>query len=87
MLITISFGPGFDVKGVVLSVTGAHLRVAVQDWADAAELECRYGQWFLENRDPVDITWPKSTRGATAENFTAETLCVRASLQYSMCMN
>jgi hypothetical protein len=62
MEITISFQHGFDVRGVVLSASGARLRVAMQDWEDAAEFLCREGQWFCENSDPVAIACSKSLR-------------------------
>ncbi len=68
MQITISFRPGFDVKGVVLSQSGACLRVAMQNWDDAAEFQCRHGQWFSEDRDPVEIAWPVSRRNVSAPN-------------------
>jgi len=61
MQITVTFGPGFHVEGVVLSVGSAGLRVAMADWEDAAEFQMRAGQWFLENREPVDIAWPKAS--------------------------
>ena len=72
MQITISFGAGFDVSGVVLSVTRAGVRVAVRDWDDAAEIQCRHGQWFLENRDPVHIAWPHSSRETSAGSQTPD---------------
>jgi hypothetical protein len=62
MQITISFGSGFDIEGVVLSLSGARLRVAMQNWEDAAEFQCRHGQWFLEDGDPVHIAWRASFR-------------------------
>ena len=34
MEITISFPPGFDVEGIVLSVHGNSMRVAMRDWDD-----------------------------------------------------
>jgi len=58
MQITVSFGSGLHIEGVVLSSAGTRLRVALQNWDDAAEFQCRHGQWFLENRDPVLIAWP-----------------------------
>src|ERR1017187_9249424 len=84
MQITISFRSGFDVEGVVLSATETRLRVAMRDWDDAAEFQCRDGQWFSENRDPlavpaqwfsenrdpVDIAWPESSPGTATESLT-----------------
>jgi len=63
MQITISFRSGFDVSGVVLAKTGTRLRVAMQNWDDAAEFYCRQGQWFLGNGDPVRIVWPPTSAG------------------------
>jgi hypothetical protein len=80
MQITISFRPGFDVEGVVLSAAGARLRVAMRDWDDAAEFQCHGGQWFSENGDPVQIAWPESFCLATTEGLPTERLCGRASL-------
>jgi hypothetical protein len=66
MQITISFRSGCDVPGVVLSLAGERLRVAMPDWDDAAELQCRQGQWFLEDRHPVRIVWrPEFPEGET----------------------
>jgi hypothetical protein len=79
MQITISFRPGFDVKGVVLSQSGARLRVAMQNWDDAAEFQCRHGQWFSENRDPVDIAWQASCRSASPPSLIADGAWVRSS--------
>lgn len=83
MKIAISFRSGFDVEGVVLSFTGTRLRVAMRDWDDAAEFQCRDGQWFSENGDPVHIAWPESFRSATTESLTTDSLCDRASLRSS----
>jgi hypothetical protein len=87
MQITISFSPGFDVEGVVLSVSGGRLRVALQNWDDAAEFQCRHGQWFSENRDPVHIDWPPSSRSDSTESLTRDSLRGRASLQSSTWVN
>jgi hypothetical protein len=81
MQITISFRSGFDVEGVVLSATETRLRVAMRDWDDAAEFQCRDGQWFSENRDPVDIAWPESSPGTATESLTMDRFCGHASLQ------
>jgi hypothetical protein len=81
MQITISFRSGFDVQGVVLSVTESRLRVAIRDWDDAAEFQRRDGQWFSENRDPVQITWPETLRTATTEDLSLSRLCGHASRQ------
>jgi hypothetical protein len=72
MQITISFRSGFSVEGVVLSATEDRLRVAMRDWDDAAEFLCRDGQWFSENRDPVDIAWP--VRSIAFESLTMDSL-------------
>ncbi len=87
MQITISFGLGFDVAGVVLSVTGAGLRVAMPDWDDAAEIQCRQGQWFLENQEPVRIVWPDSLRGAATESFATDRQYADTRLLSSACIN
>jgi hypothetical protein len=59
MQIKITFPSGFDVDGVVLSDTGSKMRVAMRDWDDVAEYECREGQWYSENGDPVGVTGHK----------------------------
>lgn len=41
MEITISFPSGLDVEGVVLSVHGNSMRVAMRDWDDAGVFEIR----------------------------------------------
>ena len=51
MEITISFPPGFAVEGVVLSLRGNSLRVAMRDWDDAAVFQFANGQWLSENGD------------------------------------
>ena len=81
MQITISFPSGFDVAGVVLSITGARLRVAVRDWDDAAEFQYRDGQWLSENRDPVQIVWSETWPGAGTEIVAMERWCGLSSLQ------
>lgn len=81
MKITISFRPGFDVQGVVLSVTETRLRVAVKDWDDAAEFQQCDGQWFSENLEPVHIAWPEPLCGATTEGVQMHRWCGRASQQ------
>ena len=87
MQITITFSPGFDVEGVVLSITASPLRVALQNWDDAAEFQYRDGEWFSENQDPVWITWPQSSDGAGNESLTRSSLCDRTSLQSSIWLN
>jgi hypothetical protein len=57
MQITISYLSGFNVDGVVLSVNGARLRVAIRDWDDAAEFRRCDGLWVSENGDSVEIDW------------------------------
>jgi hypothetical protein len=51
MRITVSFPPGFDVEGFVLSLRGNSVRVAMRDWDDAAVFEFADGQWLAENGD------------------------------------
>jgi hypothetical protein len=51
MRITISFPPGFEVEGFVLSLHGNSMRVAMRDWDDAAVFEFSGGQWLSENGD------------------------------------
>jgi hypothetical protein len=80
MQVTISFRSGFDVEGVVLSITEARLRVAMRDWDDVAEFYCRDGHWFSENRDLVHIAWPERLPGTT-DTLSMERLCVRISRQ------
>jgi len=48
---------GTKSDGVVLSVCGPIMRVAVRDCNDAAEFTFRSGQWFAENGLPVTITF------------------------------
>jgi len=55
MEITISFAPGFDVEGIVLSVHGNSMRVAMRDWDDAGVFEFANGDWFAENGDRCDV--------------------------------
>ena len=55
MEITISFPPGFDVEGVVLSVHGNSMRVAMRHWDDAGVFEFADGDWFAENGDRCDV--------------------------------
>jgi hypothetical protein len=76
MQITISY-PGFDVDGVVLSASDTKMRIAMRDWDDAAEFQCRDGQWFAENGDAVQVTWPVTLGNLAA----AEGLFDRVSLQ------
>ncbi|HTS27195.1 MAG TPA: hypothetical protein VMH81_15065 [Bryobacteraceae bacterium] len=63
--VTVTFGPGLYVRGVVLSISNARLRIAMPDWEDAAEFQLHQGKWFLENRDPVDIVWRQSLHAAS----------------------
>jgi len=58
--ITISFLPGFDVDGIVLSATGDTMRVAIRDWDDAAEFQYQDGSWVAENGDPVQFSYADS---------------------------
>jgi hypothetical protein len=51
MRITVSFPPGFEVEGFLLSLRGNSLRVAMRDWDDAAVFEFTDGQWLAENGD------------------------------------
>ena len=51
MRITVSYPPGFEVEGFVLSLRGNSMRVAVRDWDDAAVFEFAEGQWLSENGD------------------------------------
>jgi hypothetical protein len=83
MQITISFRSGFDVEGVVLSITETRLRVAMRDWDDAAEFHCRDGQWFSENRDLVHIAWPEHLL-STNETLSMDRLCGRANRQTTL---
>jgi len=46
---------GAEWEGVLLSLRGLEMRVAVSGHEDAAELRCHNGQWFAENGDPVQI--------------------------------
>jgi len=55
MQITISFPPGFEVQGVVLSVRDDSMRVAMRDWDDAAVFEFADGRWLSENGDPCRV--------------------------------
>jgi hypothetical protein len=79
MQITISFRSGFEVQGVVLSISEARLRVAIRDWDDAAEFQWRDGQWYAENRDVVQIAWPEPLLAATGETVSMSTFCGCAS--------
>ena len=67
MQITISYPSGFDVEGVTLTLGDTTLRVAMRGWDDAAVFECRDGQWFAENGDPVVIDWPESLARMTPD--------------------
>lgn len=51
MRITVSFRPGFEVEGFVLSLRGNSMRVAMRDWDDATVFEYEGGQWLSENGD------------------------------------
>ena len=51
MRITVSFPPGFEVEGFVLSLRGNSMRVAMRDWDDAAVFEFAEGKWLAENGD------------------------------------
>jgi hypothetical protein len=75
MRITVSFPPGFEVEGFVLSLRGNSLRVAMRDWDDAAVFEFAEGRWLAENGDlcrmytiglPIGIG--ECTRSARDEN-------------------
>jgi hypothetical protein len=49
MPITICFPPGFEVDGVVLSVDGNSIRVAMRGWDDVGVFEFAEGDWLAEN--------------------------------------
>jgi len=55
MRITVTFPPGFEVEGFVLSLRGNSVRVAMRDWDDAAVFEFADGQWLAENGDPCRL--------------------------------
>jgi hypothetical protein len=55
MQITISFPPGFEVEGVVLSLRGNSMRVAMRNWDDVAVFEFADGRWLSENGDPCRV--------------------------------
>ena len=48
---------GRHSEGVVLSVCGSLMRVAIRDCDDAAEFRFRGGQWFAEDGFPVKIAF------------------------------
>jgi hypothetical protein len=85
MQITISFPPGFEVQGVVLSVRDDSMRVAMRDWDDAAVFNFADGHWFSENGDrcrvhtsglPAGI--PACARSAAYEQSVGGLLPLRA---------
>ena len=55
MRIIVSFRPGFEVEGFVLSLRGTSMRVAMRDWDDATVFEYADGQWLAENGDPCRL--------------------------------
>jgi hypothetical protein len=55
MRITVSFPPGLEVEGFVLSLRGNSLRVAMRNWDDAAVFEFAGGLWLAENGDPCRV--------------------------------
>jgi len=46
---------GAEWDGVLLRLRGLEMRVAVSGYGDAAEFQCRSGQWVAENGDPVQM--------------------------------
>ncbi len=72
MQIIVTFPSGFDVDGIVLSIKNSSLRVAMRDWDDATEFECRDGLWYAENGDAVIISWSDPSDAEFAECLAAE---------------
>jgi hypothetical protein len=63
MRITVSFPPGFEVEGFVLSLRGNSLRVAMRNWDDASVFEFADGQWMAENGDPCRVYTAEQAAG------------------------
>lgn len=66
MQITISFPPGFEVEGFVLSVHGNEMRVAMRNWDDAGVFEFANGAWFAENGDRCRVHTSGPPKGIPA---------------------
>ncbi len=52
---TIRSWTGTEWRGVLLSLLGLEMRVALPGSEDIARLWCRGGQWFAENGEPVEL--------------------------------
>lgn len=55
MRITIAYGLGLTIDGILLSLDGNAMRVAVRNVDDAAEFRFRDGQWYSEYGDVVRL--------------------------------
>ena len=52
---------GYEMEGIVLSITGTKMRVAVPGCPDACEFNFQGGHWFAEDGVPVTIaSWNAS---------------------------
>jgi hypothetical protein len=54
-MLYIRFGSFFVLRGILLSVGGGTIRVALEDCGDAAEFRRADNGWISENGDPVEI--------------------------------
>ena len=72
-MLQIRIGDFLMLRGILLSVEGNSIRVALEDCGDAAEFQRVNDGWFAEDGTPVEIEWqsvPQSeTSAAQADPF------------------
>lgn len=56
-MLIIRFGAFFELRGILLSLLGDSIRVALEDCGDAAEFRRVGDRWIAETGEAVEIEW------------------------------
>lgn len=56
-MLILRFGAGFELRGILLSLSGGAIRVALEDCGDVAEFRRVADGWAGENGEAVEIEW------------------------------
>lgn len=56
-MLSIRLGPFLELRGILLSLSGDAIRVALENCGDAAEFRRVDGGWISEQGEPVEIEW------------------------------
>jgi len=72
---TIKFQNGRMLEGILLTQTDEAMRVAVQGWDDALELNLRNGVWVSDDCEPVQVEFAWSKKAPAPEITLEDCLC------------